>query len=161
MRISLIVATSANHVIGVRGELPWRLPGDFSYFKRTTLGKPILMGRRTWDSIGRPLPGRQNIVITRKPGFEAPGARVAASPEAALELAGDAAEVMVIGGGQIYTAFMDRAERIYLTRVHAHVDGDTFFPDPDASRFALVSSEAHPADERHAHAYEFRVYDRL
>ena len=161
MRVSLIVAASANHVIGVRGELPWRLPDDFRYFKRTTLGKPVLMGRRTWESIGRPLPGRQNIVITRKSGFAAPGAIVAASPEEALELAGDVAEVMVIGGGQIYKAFMERAERIYLTRVHTDVDGDTFFPEPDAASFSLVSREAHPADERHAYAYEFRVYDRL
>ncbi len=161
MRLSLIVAASTNDVIGARGGLPWQLPDDLRYFKRKTLGKPVVMGRRTWDSLGRPLPGRHNIVMTHKSGFEAQGADVAASPEAALKLAGDAAEVMVIGGGEVFDAFMDRAGRIYLTRVHADVDGDTFFAEPDAARFALVSSEPHPADERHAFAFEFRVYDRL
>lgn len=161
MRISLIVAASANHVIGAGGKLPWHLPNDFRYFKQTTLGKPVLMGRRTWHSIGQPLPGRDNIVITRQRDFDAPGATVVRSPAEALAKAGSVAEIMVIGGGQIYGLFLDQAERIYLTRVSTHVDGDTFFPEPDSSQWSLASSEPHGADERHEFDYEFRVYDRL
>lgn len=161
MRISLIVASSANHVIGVRGELPWHLPNDFKYFKETTLGKPIVMGRRTWDSIGRALPGRLNIVMTRQADFAADGAICARSPEQAMEHAGEADELMIIGGGEIYSRFMPLATRIYLTRVNTELDGDTFFEPLDTSSWSLRSSEAHIADERHAFDYEFRVYDRL
>lgn len=161
MRISLIVAASANDVIGSGGELPWHLPDDFRYFKQTTMGKPIVMGRCTWDSIGRALPGRQNIVITRQREFDAPGATVAASPDDALAKVRDAAEIMVIGGGQVYSMFRGLAQRIYLTRVQATVDGDTFFRAPDESHWSLTSLDARSADDRHPHDYEFRVYDRL
>ncbi|MDH3747107.1 MAG: type 3 dihydrofolate reductase [Gammaproteobacteria bacterium] len=161
MRISLIVAASANHVIGVRGKLPWHLPNDFKYFKQNTLGKPVVMGRHTWDSIGRALPDRHNIVITRQADFVAQSATVAASRAQVLEAAGDADELMIIGGAQIYQLFFELATRIYLTRVNAEVDGDTFFPQPDLSQWSLRSCDAHAADERHAFDYEFRVYDRL
>jgi len=160
MRISLIVAASANHAIGVRGELPWHLPNDFKYFKKKTLGKPVVMGRHTWDSIGRALPDRHNIVITRQADFVAPSATVAGSPADALEAAGNADELMIIGGAQIYELFFDLATRIYLTRVNTEVDGDVFFSRPDLSQWSLVSCDTHPVDDRHAFSYEFRVYER-
>lgn len=160
MRISLIVAVAANNVIGADGGLPWHLPNDFRYFKQTTMGKPIVMGRRTWESIGRPLPGRQNIVLTRDGEFVAPGATVVTSADAAIAAAGDSGELMVIGGGQVYTLFLDKAERIYLTRVATDADGDTIFPELDDRCWQLVSREQHAADDRHAFAFEFRVYER-
>ena len=160
VRISLIVAASANDVIGADGTLPWHLPDDFRWFRAQTLGKPVAMGRKTFESLGRPLPGRRNIVITRRDSYRACGAEVVDSPAAAVMAAGNAAELMVIGGGEIYQAFLPRASRIYLTRVDAIVDGDTRFPAPDPAAWRLVSAEPHPADERHACSFEFRVYDR-
>ena len=160
MRISLIVAVSTNDVIGMRGQLPWHLPNDFKYFKEMTMGKPVLMGRLTWDSIGRPLPGRENIVMTRQPGFDAPGATVVSSIDRAIALAAEADELMVIGGGQLYQQFIDSADRIYLTRVDTNVDGDTLFPVLDPQQWLLTSCQKNSADERHAFNYEFRVYDR-
>ena len=160
MRISLIVAVSTNDVIGVRGQLPWHLPNDFRYFKEATIGKPVLMGRLTWDSIGKPLPGRQNIAMTRQPGFDAPGAIVVSSIDAAIAAAGEADELMVIGGGQLYQQFIDSADRIYMTRVDTNVDGDTSFPVLDPEQWSLTSCQENSADERHAFDYAFRVYDR-
>jgi len=147
-------------VIGVDGQLPWHLPDDFAWFKRITMGKPIVMGRRTWESIGKPLPGRRNVVITRQAGYVADDADVVGSPKAALELLRDAEEIMVIGGGQVYAELIDQAECIYYTRVDVDIDGDTVFPSlPDAA-WQLDSVESHLADERHAYAFEFRVYSR-
>ena len=160
MKIGLIVAASANGAIGAAGELPWHLPDDFRYFKQVTMGKPIVMGRRTWESIGRPLPGRQNIVVTRQTGFEARGATVVESPEAAVDAVSEVEEVMIIGGGEIYRRFLPIADTVYLTFVDAHVDGDTYFPALDENEWRLDSSERHEADDRHAHAFEFRVYVR-
>lgn len=158
--ISLIVAASTNNAIGLRGDLPWRLSDDLKRFKAVTIGKPIIMGRKTWDSIGRPLPGRQNIVITRQPGFLAEGCDVVASVAEAVAIAGDVDEVMVIGGSQIYDLALPSADRIYLTRVHAEVMGDAFFPEVDESRWRLVSEERHAADERNDFDCSFRIYDR-
>jgi dihydrofolate reductase len=158
--ISLIVAASENHVIGVRGELPWRLPADLKRFKAITMGKPIVMGRLTWESIGRPLPGRLNIVISRQPDFVAEGCTVVGSPEAAISAAGDAPEVMVIGGGHIYKQFLPLADRIYLTRVHAEVEGDAFFPELDESKWDIVDSEAHEADGQGAPPHTFLTLER-
>jgi dihydrofolate reductase len=158
--ISLIVAASTGNVIGVRGELPWRLPADLRRFKAITMGKPIVMGRLTWESVGRPLPGRHNIVISRQAGFEAEGCTVVDSPDAAVEAAGDAPEIMVIGGGHIYAAFLPRAKRIYLTRVHAEVEGDAFFPDLDEDEWEVVESEAHAADDAGAPPYTFLTLER-
>ena len=161
MRISLIVAVSANSVIGARGELPWRLPDDLRRFKRLTMGKPIVMGRLTWDSIGRPLPGRQNIIISRNPEFAAPGCDIAASPEDAIGLAGDAEELMIIGGGHIYRDFFPRASRIYMTQVAASIDGDTSFPELADGEWNETRRESHPADEQHAYAFDFIQLDRI
>lgn len=158
--ISIIVAASENDVIGRQGDLPWRLSDDLKHFKAITMGKPIVMGRKTWESIGRPLPGRQNIVITRQGGFAAEGCDVVASLDEAIASAGDADEIVVIGGSQIYALALPLADRIYLTRVHADVEGDASFPAVDATRFCLVADEHHDADERNEFAFSFRVYDK-
>jgi dihydrofolate reductase len=158
--ISIIVAASTNNVIGAQGALPWRLSDDLQRFKAVTMGKPIVMGRKTWDSIGRPLPGRQNIVITRQAGFSAEGCDVVASVDEAVAAAGDADEIMVIGGSQIYALALPLAERLYLTRVHADVEGDAFFPAVDETGWQLARDEPHAADERNEFACSFRVYER-
>ena len=160
MRITLVAAVAKNGVIGRDGDLPWRLPDDLKAFKRLTLGKPVVMGRKTWESIGRPLPERHNVVMTRSQDFEAPGASVVPSAEAALELLADQDEVMVIGGGAIYRQFLERADHIYLTEVDADVDGDVTFPELDPGEWVEVSREHHPADERHAYAFTLVRLDR-
>lgn len=158
--ISIIVAASTNNVIGAQGELPWRLSDDLKRFKQLTMGKPIVMGRRTFESIGRPLPGRQNIVITRQPGYDAAGCDVVASPAAALAAAADAAEAMIIGGSQVYELFLPKASRLYLTRVHVDIEGDAYFPDFDETAWHLLSSEAHEASDANDFAFDFMTYER-
>jgi dihydrofolate reductase len=158
--ISIIVAASANNVIGAKGDLPWRLSDDLKRFKAITMGKPIVMGRKTWDSIGRPLPGRQNIVITRQAGFVAEGCDVVTSADEAIAVTAGADEVMVIGGSQVYSLFLPNAERLYLTRVHAEVAGDTFFPQINESQWSIVNDEPHSADDRNAFDFSFRTYER-
>ena len=145
--ISLIVAVSTNNVIGNDGDLPWRLSDDLKRFKAVTMGKPIVMGRKTYESIGRPLPGRQNIVITRQEGFKADGCDVVKSTAEAVEVAGGADEIMVIGGGQIYAALLPVADRIYLTRVHTEIEGDAFFPSLNEAEWRESASENYDADE--------------
>ena len=158
--ISLIVAVSTNNVIGSGGELPWRLSDDLRRFKAVTMGKPIVMGRKTYESIGRPLPGRQNIVITRQAHFAAEGCDVVGSKDAALAAAGEADEVMVIGGSEVYALFLPDAGRLYLTRVHTEVDGDAWFPELAHEEWKLVAEDAHEADERNEHDYSFLTYER-
>ena len=160
MRISLVVAASRNDVIGREGELPWRLPDDLRHFKRLTTGKAVIMGRRTFESIGRPLPERRNIVMTRDEEFAAEGCEMASSLTEAMDLVKGADEVMIIGGGQVYRDFLPLADRIYLTRVQAEVDGDTKFPEIDENLWRLVSSEHHEADDKHGYAFDFLVFDR-
>ena len=160
MTISLVVAASTNNVIGSDGGLPWHLPDDLRHFKRLTTGKPVVMGRRTFESIGRPLPNRRNIVMTRDPDYVAPGCDVVSSVREALDLLEDTDEVMIIGGGQVYRDFLPHADRIYLTRVQADVEGDTYFPDIDEAGWRLVSSEPHAADEKHAYAFDVMVFER-
>lgn len=133
--IELIAAASENGVIGSGNRLLWRIPEDFAFFKRTTMGAPVIMGRKTWESIGRPLPGRRNIVVTHSPAFCAPGAELARSLEEALESAADAPRIFVIGGAQIYRQAMPFAERIWLTRIGARFEGDAYFPTIPRSRF--------------------------
>ncbi len=161
MRVSLIVAASANNVIGVRGELPWRLPADLRRFKQVTTGKPIVMGRLTWDSIGRPLPNRHNIVMSRNPDFAAAGCDIVASPDEAVEMAGAVNELMIIGGGQLYREFLPRAQRIYLTRVAVDIEGDACFPELEESEWCETSRESYAADEEHAYAFEIIQLDRI
>ena len=158
--ISLIVAASTNNVIGAAGDLPWRLSADLKRFKAITMGKPIVMGRKTWESIGRPLPGRQNIVITRQADYRAAGCTVVASPDDAIDAAGDVEEIMIIGGGHIYEAFLPTADRIYLTRVYAEIEGDAFLPEILESEWQFVSRETHRADEANDYDVEFLVLDR-
>ena len=158
--ISVIVAASTNNVIGDHGRLPWRLRDDLKRFKRLTLGKPVVMGRRTWESIGRPLPGRRNIVLTRRHGLVAAGGNAVTSPADALLLAKPADEIMIIGASEIYALFMPQAARVYLTRVHATVDGDACFPALDDKLWRLVESEAHDADDENQYAFEFNTYER-
>ena len=158
--ISLILAASRNGVIGSHGRLPWHLPDDLRRFKALTIGKPVVMGRKTYESIGRPLPQRRNIVVTRRPDYRAPGCDVVSSPDAALQVAGAADEIMIIGGSEIYAAFLPLADRIYLTRVHADVDGDARFVMPDENDWQTKSSESRAADEAHAYDFEFVTLDR-
>jgi dihydrofolate reductase len=158
--ISLIVAAATNGTIGSDGELPWHPPDDLRNFKRLTTGKPIVMGRKTFDSIGRPLPDRRNVVITRDPDFVAAGCDVVTSPEAALELLRDVAEIMVIGGGQIYGVFLPLADRVYLTRVRAEVDGDVVFPELDENEWTQISSDSHDADATHRFAFDVMLFER-
>ena len=154
-RVSIIVATDERGAIGRAGQLPWRLPEDLKRFKALTLGKPVVMGRRTWDSIGKPLPGRRNLVVTRQAGLDLAGATVVASLDDALATAGDVPEVCIIGGAEIYRLALPLADTLHLTRVHAVVDADTYFPALDPQQWAEVAREERAADERHAHAYAF------
>ncbi len=160
MTISLIVAAANNDVIGSGGDLPWHLPDDLRNFKRLTLGKPVVMGRKTYESIGRPLPDRRNIILTRDPSFEAPGCEVVASIDEALERVADAHEVMIIGGGEIYSAFLPMAKKVYLTRVFADVEGDTLFAPLDESEWQMTSSDSHPADADHDYAFDTMLFER-
>jgi dihydrofolate reductase len=165
-KIVLVVAVSSNGVIGRDGDLPWRLPSDLKRFKALTLGRPVVMGRKTWASIGRPLPGRPNIVISRDPAFVAKGAFVARSLDAALTEAGRRArelevdEICVIGGGQIYREVMPRADVLHVTEVAAHIDGDTFFPSIDQALFDKIVDEPLPQGEKDSHAMHFTTWRR-
>jgi dihydrofolate reductase len=158
--LSLIAAVAENGVIGAKGALPWRLPDELAYFKRTTLGKPVLMGRRTFESLGKPLPGRSNVVLTRARDFQPAGVEVARDLDAALARVADAPEVMVIGGAAVYAATLPRAARIYLTRVRAAPEGDVFFPELDPADWRETLVLEHPADARHAHAYAVYQLER-
>ncbi|HLS82291.1 MAG TPA: dihydrofolate reductase [Steroidobacter sp.] len=158
--LCIVVAASENDVIGAGGRLPWRLPDDLRRFKALTMGKPVVMGRKTFESIGRALPGRDNIVISRR-GFSAPGAAVVDSIEAALQRAQPSPEIMLIGGAQIYRQALAQADIVHMTRVHATIEGDALFPPLAPGEWRLTSSERRPADERHAHAFTFQKFERI
>jgi dihydrofolate reductase len=158
--VSLIVAMAQNGVIGRDNALPWRLPEDLKRFKAFTLGKTILMGRKTYESIGRPLPGRANLVLTRDRNWIAAGVIVVHSVEQALTQAGPGKELVAIGGAEIYRLVLPFARRIYLTHVHADVPGDTFFPDFDSTQWADVECRMHPADDQHAFPLTFVTLER-
>jgi dihydrofolate reductase len=157
--ISFVVAVAENGVIGRDNALPWHLPGDLKHFKEVTLGKPVLMGRKTWDSIGRPLPGRHNIIVSRQPNLTIEGCTVVATLDQGLDLTRALSETMVIGGAEIFRLLLPRADRIYLTRVHAHVPGDIYLPDL-GSGWMERSREYHARDERNEHAYSFVLLER-
>lgn len=164
--LTLIVAYSTNRVIGRDNALPWKLPGDLAHFKRSTLGHPIIMGRKTWDSLGRPLPGRLNIVVSRQSGLVLEGAEVFSTLEAAVERAEAWAvqqgvdELMLIGGAQLYAQALEQADRLYLTRVALSPDGDAWFPAFDSSQWKQVSNQPNPA-EGDKPAYSFEVWEKL
>ena len=160
--VSLIVAVSSNGVIGRDGGLPWYLPADLKHFKRTTMGHHLIVGRRTWEEVGKPLPGRTMVVVTRSRRFAPEGAQVARSVEQALELSAEDDEPFIGGGSQIYRIALarDLVDRIHLTRIHAIVKGDTFFPEIDFGGWELVSEEHHEADEKNEFDYSFLIYER-
>ena len=161
MRLSLLVALDRNHVIGRDGGLPWHLPADLKRFKSITMGKPIIMGRKTHESIGRPLPGRRNIVLTSKTDYRSAGCEVFSSLELALAATRDETEVMIVGGAALYAEALPRCSRLYLTEVDAELDGDVHFPEFKRADWREVSVEHHSADEKHAFAYSFRVLARI
>jgi dihydrofolate reductase len=162
MKITLIAAMAENRVIGRDNALPWHLPADLARFKQRTEGHVVIMGRRTFESVGRPLPNRRSIVITRKRDFHPPGAEIARSLEEALERARESKqdEVFILGGAEIYALALPDVDRLELTIVHADVSGDTFFPECDLSEWTLIDQQRHEADDRHAHAFSFRTYER-
>ncbi|KZN28882.1 type 3 dihydrofolate reductase [Pseudoalteromonas luteoviolacea] len=156
MVISMIAAMAKDRVIGDDNKMPWHLPADLQHFKKVTMGKPVIMGRKTFESIGRPLPGRRNIVITRNAQYQADGIEIASSTEAALALVDKIDEVMVIGGGNIYEQFLPLCNRLYLTYIDLDVGGDTRFPDHTVvGDWTEVESESHEPDERNRYNYKF------
>lgn len=162
MTISLVVAASENNVIGKDNRLLWHLPNDMKFFKNTTWGMPVIMGRKTFESLGKPLTGRTNIVMTRDKDWTAKGTTVTANMEEAMKAAAetDAKEVFVIGGGEIFKQVLPQANRVYLTRVHTKLEGDAFFPELPAKDWKLLSQLDFTADAKHAFAYSFQVWQR-
>jgi dihydrofolate reductase len=163
-RLSCVVAVAENGVIGSHNQLPWHLPADLQRFKALTLGKPMIMGRKTYDSIGRPLPGRTSIVVSRQPQLAIPGCIVVTSLQQALAAAGDVAgdvpEASIIGGADLFRLALPEVDVIHLTRVHADVPGDVFFPQLDPHEWSETSIEHHAADSRHAYAFSFLQLQR-
>ncbi len=162
MIITLVVAAAKNNAIGKNNKLLWHLPNDMRYFKNVTWGMPVVMGRKTFEALGKPLAGRKNIVMTKQAGWKQEGVVVIKSFEDALLLAKemDVKELMVIGGGEIYSAVIDKARRIHMTRVNAEFEADTFFPEIDPNTWKLVSAKKYEADERHQYSYAFEVWEK-
>ncbi|HGY9592967.1 type 3 dihydrofolate reductase [Vibrio campbellii] len=159
MIISMIAAMADNRIIGKDNQMPWHLPADFAWFKRCTMGKPVVMGRKTYESIGRPLPGRLNIVISRDASLSIEGVTTVTSIEQALEVAGEVEEVMIIGGGAIYAACLPMANKLYVTHIEAEIEGDTQFPDW-GNEFKETYSEAYQADEKNAYNMRFTILEK-
>ncbi|MAE42886.1 type 3 dihydrofolate reductase [Candidatus Woesearchaeota archaeon] len=160
MTISFVVAMGRNKVIGSNNSLPWNMPADMKHFKKLTLGKPIIMGRKTYETIGKPLPNRKNIIITRDQDYKAEGCIVAHSIEESLQSAENAEEVMVIGGAQIYKEFLPKANRIYLTIIDHDFEGDTHFPEYNEEEWQEIEREEHKADEENKYDYVFVTLER-
>lgn len=162
--IAYVVAIDDNGLIGRDNDLPWRLPDDLLWFRDQTMGKPCIMGRKTYDSLPdrfRPLPGRLNIVVTRNAAYEAPGAVVVHTFDEALRAAGDAEEIIIVGGAVLFRAFMPLVDRLYLTRVHGAAEGDVYFPDYDPGQWREIFRQEHPTDDRHDYAFTWLILDRL
>jgi dihydrofolate reductase len=157
---TLVVAVARNGVIGRDNQLPWRLPDEIAYFKRVTMGKPIIMGRRTYESIGKPLPGRKNIVVSRNRDFQAPGCTVVGSLDEAWAAAGDATEACLIGGTSLFRESLPTADRIHFTEVQADVPGDTYFPEFARGEWRETEVSRHAADERHAYPFRILLLER-
>jgi len=162
MIISFIVAASTNNIIGRNNQLPWSLPNDMKFFKNITWAMPVLMGRKSFESLSKPLPGRLNVVITRQKDWKPEGATVVHSVEEAIKVAtaADYNEAFIIGGGEIFKEAMPVADKIYLTRVDVNLEGDAFFPVMNAKEWMMVSEQSFPADEKHAYAYHFQLWER-
>lgn len=160
--ISLIAAmTRVEHVIGDQGVMPWHLPADLAWFKQNTLNKPIIMGRKTWQSLGRALPGRRNIVVSRDPNLQLANVESVTHPQAALDLVTTSPEVMIIGGAQLYTYFLPQAQRMYLSFIDAKLTGDTVFPVYQAQDWHLIQEQNFLADAKNPYNYSFTIYERL
>ena len=160
-RVSLLVAMARNRVIGRDNRIPWHLPADLKRFKELTMGHHIVMGRRTWDSINRLLPGRTSVIVTRDPGFNVPGAKIARSIADALQQCGDDPEIFVIGGEQIFRAALPHARRLYLSAIEAEVAGDTYMPAIDMSEWHLTHEEVHPAQGAEFLPWRFQIFERV
>ena len=160
MRLSIIVAMDDNQLIGKDNALPWHLPADLGYFKKTTTGKTVLMGRKTYESIGRPLPNRRNVIVSRNNEFQAEGCEVVDSIDAALELAKNDDEVMVMGGASFYEQMLPNADRLYITKIEGEFEGDAHFPNFDRSEFTEISRESHTPDEKNQYNYHFTILER-
>lgn len=160
MQVSIIVAMDRNRVIGKNDTLPWHIASDLQNFKKITMGKPIVMGRKTHESIGRPLPGRENIILTRDQNYHAEGCTVLQSMDEIFEYCKDVDEIMITGGSEIYQHTLDQASRLYLTEVHTEIDGDTFFPEFDRTEWKEISREDFKADEENDYDYSFVVLER-
>lgn len=160
MQLSIIVAMDRNRVIGKNDTLPWRISEDLKHFKKITMGKPIVMGRKTHESIGRPLPGRENIIITRDKNYQAEGCTVLHSLEDIFTHCQDVDEVMITGGSEIYKYALEKASRLYLTEVHAELEGDTFFPEFDRNEWQEIARESFKSDEKNEFDYSFVVLER-
>ncbi len=160
MNLAIIVATDKAGLIGKDNDLPWKLSADLQYFRRVTMGKPIIMGRKTYESIGRPLPGRKNIIISSNKHYEAEGCDVCHSVEQAVAACGDVEEAMVMGGASLYKVFLPYANKLYLTLVDALLEGDTWFPEWDRNDWSEISRQDHPADDKNEYPYSFIVYQR-
>ena len=157
--ISLVCAMANNRVIGKDNKMPWHLPADLQHFKSVTMSKPIVMGRKTYESIGRPLPGRQNVIISRNSDYRIDGCDVVDSIEAALGLLSDEEEIMIIGGGFLYSQMIERANRLFLTLIDLEVDGDTYFPEYEGLDLKLVSEKNCQKDDKNPHNYRFVNYE--
>ena len=160
MRLSIVVAMDDNHLIGKGNGLPWHLPADLAFFKKITTGNSILMGRKTYDSISKPLPNRRNIVITRNPDISIPGCEVVDSIEKALSITQDEEEVMVIGGANLFEQLLPDVSRLYITHIEGKLEGETYFPHYDENDWLEVSRESHQPDEKNKYAYQFSIMDR-
>ena len=160
-KISIIVAMAKNRVIGADNIIPWKLSGDLKMFKQITMGHHLIMGRKTWESIGRPLPGRTTVIVTRQRNYAASGALVADSLDTAIVACGNDEEIFVIGGAQLFAAVLPRADRIYLTQVDIEINGDTWMPEFDLTQWQLHRSETYSADEHNQYEYLFAIYDRI
>ena len=163
MTISLVVAASENNAIGKNNQLIWHLPNDLKFFKNTTWGFPVIMGRKSFESVNKPLPGRTNIVITTNPDWKAETVIVVNNLKDAIQKAAEtnSKQIFIIGGGEIYKQSMDIADSIYITRVHVDVEGDTFFPVIDESKWKLTSNQDFEADEKHAYSYSFQIWEKI
>ncbi len=154
--VSIIAAMARGRVIGKENKMPWHLPADLAHFKKVTLGKPIVMGRKTFESVGRPLPGRRNVVISRQKNLVIENVECVDSLENAIALLKEEAEIMIIGGANVYTQALQLADQLYLTYIDLNCEGDAFFPDFDENNYVILNREAHPSDEKNPQAYEFQ-----
>lgn len=160
MTISIIAAVAANRVIGKEGDLPWHIPEDLKYFKRITMGKPVIMGRKTWETLDEPLPGRKNIVVTRQNDYKAKGAEVVHNLDDAIQAAAGTQEVMILGGAGIYEAALPRTDRMYLTHIHEAFEGDTYFPEFNRNNWEAVNRTESETEDGEL-TYSFVVYERI